>query len=100
MVNQVFQSEETNEFIFTGKYGERLTVTKNQLLLESKKEILLISQRSVPGFFCEKYGKYYRIRISARCDSDLVSLRSGRCLITLRLDETVKLMRTLKSLRA
>lgn len=100
MVNQVFQSEETNEFIFTGKYGERLTVTKSQLLLESATEILLLSLRSIPGFFCEKHGKYYRVRISARCDSDLATLRSGRCLITLRLEETAKLMGILKSLRA
>ena len=93
-------NDERNEFIFKGKKGANLTVTKKQLLLENSKEILLIPLESVSGFFCEKRGKYYRVRISARCDLDLVSLRYIRCLITLSLEETKKLIKILQSIRA
>lgn len=99
MSNQESQMSEQKEYVFAGKRGERLTISPSQLLFETKREILLINLRSIPSFFCEKSGRYYKIRISSRSDSDITNLKSMRSLMLLKAEDTKKLLAVLKIYR-
>ncbi len=99
MENPEIETIELKTYVFVGKKGERLTITQSQLVLETAKEILLINLRSIASFFCEKRGKFYKIRISSRSDADFVDVKSARSLLLLKAEDTRKLMFILKSIK-
>lgn len=88
---------DSEQHVFIGKHGERLTVLKSQLMLETAKGILLINLRSVASFFCKKQGKFYKICFSSRSDADFADIKSVRSLLLLKAEDTQKLMSVLKS---
>lgn len=90
---------EIKEQVFVGKKGERLTVTRSLLILESAKELALIDLGSIAGFFCEKRGKYYKVRISSQSDDDPTHIKGSGYLLILKAEDTKKLFAVLKAFR-
>ena len=98
MENYETETLEVNESVFIGKRGEKLSITDSHLMLESPKELLLIHLSSI-SFHCEKHGKWYHVRIATGDNVDLADLKSSRCLIILKADETRRLMGILRASR-
>lgn len=92
-------STDSNELYFVGKKGKRVTIIDSQIVIESTKDILLINLKSIAGFYCEKHGKFFKIRISSRSDADFSDVTASRGLISLSAEDTQKFLQIIKSKR-
>lgn len=83
---------------FIGKKGERLVISDGTFTLSTKTSIYVLRLSLIAGVYCEKRRSYYEVRIFADVQNTVsAAARSARCLITLKAEDTKRLIAVLQA---